>query len=284
MATTIGQIIVNDALPEKYRNYDRTLGADELESLLADIIKNDPDKYGEVASKLMRIGNKAAFEEGTTLRLSDIAPPFDRTGMYRRLEEVEDKIYADKTLSDDQRRDLLADVYSKLYSQTKKDAYDAALKSNNGFALQVKSKARGNQDQLSAMINSPGVYQDASGRTIPFFIRHSYADGLSPAEYWASLYGARASILSTKFATARAGELGKLFNSASVEQVVTEEDCGTPNGLPVKADDNDNIGAVLAAPAGGWQLSRCCYSTGRLQKSLRRLLLSKRKGYSVLRG
>lgn len=250
MPTTIGQIIVNEALPEKYRNYGRTLGADELDSLLADIIKNDPEKYGEVASKLMRIGNRAAFEEGTTLRLSDIAPPFDRSGMYRRLDEVEDRIYSDKTMTDEQKRDLLSDVYGKLYSQTKKDAYDAALKTNNGFALQVKSKARGNQDQLSAMINTPGVYQDASGRTIPLFIRHSFADGLSPAEFWASLYGARASIISTKFATARAGELGKLFNSASVEQVVTEDDCGTPNGLPVKADDPDNVGAVLASPAG----------------------------------
>ena len=116
----------------------------------------------------------------------------------------------------------------------------------------MKSKARGNEDQLSAMINTPGVYQDASGKTIPLFIRHSYADGLSPSEFWASLYGARASVISTKFATARAGELGKLFNSASVEQVVTEDDCGTPNGLPVKADDPDNVGAVLASPAGGY--------------------------------
>lgn len=252
MATTIGQIIVNEALPEKYRNYERTLGDSELNSLLEEIIRNDPDKYNEVASKLMRIGNKAAFEEGTTLRLSDIAPPFDRSGMYKELDRIEDKIYADKTMTDEQKRNLLSDVYSKLYAQTKKDAYASALKANNSFALQVKSKARGNEDQLSAMINTPGVYQDASGKTIPLFIRHSYADGLSPSEFWASLYGARASVISTKFATARAGELGKLFNSASVEQVVTEDDCGTPNGLPVKADDPDNVGAVLASPAGGY--------------------------------
>lgn len=252
MATTIGQIIVNEALPEKYRNYERTLGDSELNSLLEEIIRNDPDRYNEVASKLMRIGNKAAFEEGTTLRLSDIAPPFDRSGMYKELDKVEDRIYADKTMTDEQKRNLLSDVYSKLYAQTKKDAYASALKANNSFALQVKSKARGNEDQLSAMINTPGVYQDASGKTIPLFIRHSYADGLSPSEFWASLYGARASVISTKFATARAGELGKLFNSASIEQVVTEDDCGTPNGLPVKADDPDNVGAVLASPAGGY--------------------------------
>jgi len=252
MATTVGQLIINEILPERYRDYNRTLGADELDALLTDIIAHDPDKYGEIASKLMRAGNKAAFEEGTTIRLSDVAPPFDRSTIYKNLDDAENRIYGDKTLTDDEKKEVLSDVYRKVYDKTKLDAYNAALKANNSFALQVKSNARGNKDQLSAMINTPGVYQDASGRTIPLFIRHSYADGLSPAEFWASLYGARASIISTKFATARAGELGKLFNSAAIEQVVTEDDCGTPNGLPVKTDDNDNIGAVLAMPAGGY--------------------------------
>ena len=250
MPTTIGQIIVNEALPEKYRDYNRTIGEPELNDLLASIIEHDPDVYRDVSAKLMRIGNKAAYEGGTTLRMSDIAPPMDNSAMYRMLDAEEEAIRRDRRLTDDQRRDALASLYDKVYAGTRDMAYDRALKANNSFALQVKSKARGNKDQLSAMINTPGVYQDASGRTIPFFIRHSYAEGLSPAEYWASLYGARASIISTKFATARAGALGKMLSSASIEQVVTEDDCGTPNGMPTTTDDNDNVGAVLAQKAG----------------------------------
>lgn len=250
MPTTIGQIIVNEALPPKYRDYNRTLGASELDGLLADIIEHDPGAYRDVSAKLMRIGNKAAYEGGTTLRMSDIAPPMDNSAMYRMLDAEEEAIRRDRRLTDDQKRDALASLYDKVYAGTRDMAYDRALAANNGFALQVKSKARGNKDQLSAMINTPGVYQDASGRTIPFFIRHSYAEGLSPAEFWASLYGARASIISTKFATARAGALGKMLSSASIEQVVTEDDCGTPNGMPTTTDDNDNVGAVLAQKAG----------------------------------
>ena len=250
MPTTVGQIIVNEALPEKYRNYDRTLGANELEELLSDIIRNDPDSYKEVSAKLMRIGNRAAYEDGTTLRLSDVAPPIDRKGMYERLDKAEEMIRNDKSMTDEQKRDLLDDLYDKVYSETKKMAYEAALKAGNGFAMQVKSKARGNQDQLSAMMNTPGIYKDPSGRTVPLFIRHSFAEGLSPAEYWAGTYGARTGVVSTKFATAKAGELGKLLSSASVEQVITEDDCGTPNGMPTTVDDKDNVGAVLASPAG----------------------------------
>lgn len=250
MPTTIGQIIVNEALPPKYRDYNRTIGADELEDLLTDIIKNDPDSFKDVSAKLVRIGNKAAYEGGTTIRLSDIAPPFSNAAMYKRLEAAEDIIRNNRSMTDEQKQDAISDLYQKVYDGTKKQAYETSLASGNSFAMQVKSKARGNQDQLSAMINTPGIYKDPSGRTVPLFIRHSFAEGLSPAEYWAGTYGARTGVVSTKFATAKAGELGKLLSSAAVEQVVTEDDCGTPNGMPTTTDDKDNVGAVLAQKAG----------------------------------
>lgn len=253
MATTIGQILVNETLPEKFRNYSRTLGADELEDLLAQVIKENPEAYREVSAKLMRLGNKAAFEENTTLKLSDLEPPMDNTALYAQMDKDEEAIRNDPSLTEDQKRKLLADMYDKIYAASKAEAYRIADAKGNGFAMQVKSKARGNQDQLSAMINTPGTYQDAKGNTIPFYIRRSYAEGLTPAEFWANLYGARSSVISTKFATAQAGALGKLFSSAGIEQVVTEDDCGTIAGMPVKADDKDNLGSVLAQDAGDFK-------------------------------
>ena len=250
MPTTIGQILVNEALPEKFRDYSRTLGADELEDLLARVIREDPEAYRDVSYKLMRIGAKAAYDTGTTLKLSDLEPALDNTVLYQKLDMAEDAIRNDRTLSEDQKREKLSDLYDKVYSDIKDRAYAAADARGNGFAMQVKSKARGNKDQLSAMLSTPGVYKDPSGRTIPMFIRHSFADGLSPAEYWAGSYGARTGVVSTKFATANAGALGKLFSSSMVEQVVTEDDCGTVAGMPVKTDDKDNVGSVLAADAG----------------------------------
>ena len=250
MPTTIGQIIVNEALPPKYRDYNRTLGSDELEDLLTDIIKNDPQAFREVSYKLVNIGNKAAYENGTTIRLSDIAPPFSNDAMYRRLDIAEDAIRNNKRMTDEQKQQAISDLYQKVYDGTKLKAYETALSSGNSFAMQVKSRARGDQNQLSAMINTPGIYKDPSGRTVPLFIRHSFAQGLSPAEYWAGTYGARTGTVSTKFATSKAGELGKLLSSAAVEQVITEDDCGTPSGMPTTTDDKDNVGAVLAQKAG----------------------------------
>ena len=79
MPTTIGQIYVNEALPEKYRDYGRVMGASEMKELLTRIIEEDPGAYKDVSAKLMRIGAKFAYEGGATLRLSDISAPIDRT-------------------------------------------------------------------------------------------------------------------------------------------------------------------------------------------------------------
>jgi DNA-directed RNA polymerase subunit beta' len=253
MATTIGQILVNEALPEKFRDYSRTLGADELEDLLARIIKEDPQAFREASFKLMQLGAKAAYDTGTTLKLSDLEPPADNTALYAQLDKAEEAIRRNPKLTDAQKQDQLEDLYDKMYSAMKEEAYEKAYSRGNNFAMQVKSKARGNKDQLSAMINTPGVYKDPKGRTVPLFIRHSFADGLTPAEYWAGSYGARTGVVSTKFATANAGALGKLFSSAAIEQVVTEDDCGTIAGMPVKADDKDNLGSVLAQDIGDFK-------------------------------
>ena len=251
MPTTIGQIYVNEALPEKYRDYGRVMGASEMKELLTRIIEEDPGAYKDVSAKLMRIGAKFAYEGGATLRLSDISAPIDRTVLFAKLDKAEDVI-RNSSMSDKEKDEAVDALYSRAINAIKQDTLDTSLSSGNPFALQVKSKARGNPDQLSAMLSTPGTYSDSNGNTVPLFIRHSFSEGLSPAEYWAGSYGARTGTVSTKFATRQAGELGKLLTSASLEQVVTEDDCGSVNGIPTSTDDNDNIGAVLAAPVAGY--------------------------------
>ena len=249
--TTIGHVLVSEILPPKYRDETRTLGSKELEALLAQIAKEDPDLYKDISAKLMRLGNQAAYESGTTLRLSDILPPFDRSIVLNQLNQEEEKIRANPKLTEEQKTSLITDLYDKVQSLVKQQTYETSLAVRNPFAMQVKSKARGNQDQLAAMISTPGTYSDSRGNTVPLFIQHSFADGLTPAEYWAGTFGGRLGILSSKFSTRKGGYLGKLLSQATVDQVVTEDDCGGAYGMPVKADDTDNIGAVLQQDAGG---------------------------------
>ena len=253
MLTTVGQVLVNDALPPRFRDYGRVMDSNGIEQVLQQVAREAPEEYAAVTKRLMDIGNSAAFDTGTTIRMSDLRPAYDKRPLLQALDIAEEKIRSDKTLTDAQKSEMIEKLYDKANSRIMEETYNAELARKNQLALQVASKARGNKVQLAAFISTPGTYSDPSGKMVPMFIRHSFAEGLTPAEYWAGSFGARNGVVSTKTATAKGGAFGKLLSSSAIAQVITEEDCGTESGLPVKVDDDDNIGAVLAKPAGGYE-------------------------------
>ena len=253
MLTTVGQVLVNDALPPRFRDYGRVMDSNGIEQLLQQVAREAPEEYAAVTKRLMDIGNSAAFDTGTTIRMSDLRPAYDKRPILQALDIAEEKIRSDKTLTDAQKSEMIEKLYNKANDRIVKETYDAEFARKNQLALQVASKARGTHAQLAAFISTPGTYSDPSGKMVPMFIRHSFAEGLTPAEYWAGSFGARNGVVSTKTATAKGGAFGKLLSASAIAQVITEEDCGTESGLPVKVDDDDNIGAVLAKPAGGYE-------------------------------
>ena len=253
MTTTIGQVLVNDALPPQFRDYERVMDSKGIEDVLEDVAQNAPETYSAVTKRLMDVGNAAAYDTGTTIRMSDLRPSYDKRPLLQALDIAEDKIRGDRSLSDSQKEEMIEKLYDKANSRIMDETYNAELNPRNQLALQVASKARGNKTQLAAFISTPGTYSTPSGKMVPMFIRHSFAEGLSPAEYWAGSFGARTGVVSTKTATAKGGAFGKLLSASAINQVITKEDCETDGGLPVKVDDDDNIGAVLARPAGGYE-------------------------------
>ena len=252
MLTTVGQVLVNDALPPRFRDYGRVMDSNGIEQVLQEIAREDPDSYAAVTKRLMDVGNAAAFDTGTTIRLSDLRPAYDKRPVLQALDIAEAKIRGDKTLTDAQKSELIEKLYDKANAKIVEDTFNVEFDRKNQLALQVASKARGTKPQLAAFVSTPGTYSDPYGKMVPMFIRHSFAEGLTPAEYWAGSFGARTGVISTKGATAKGGAFGKLLSASAISQVVTEDDCGTEGGLPVKVDDDDNIGAVLARPAGGY--------------------------------
>ena len=253
MPLTVGQIIVNDCLPPEFRDYERVLDSKGLEALLQRVAHEKPELYSEITKKLMDVGNDAAFDEGVTLRLSDCETGFDKTPYLKIVADAEDKIENDPSLSPADKSKALGEVYGKVQSSIEKQVLDTELKKRNQLALQVASKARGTPGQLASFVSTPGSFPDSNGNTVPMFIQHSYAEGLTPAEYWAGSYGTRTSVVQGKIATAKGGAFGKLLSQSANNQVVVEDDCGGVNGVPMPLDDDDNLGAVLANDAGKYK-------------------------------
>ena len=255
LRTSLGQLLVNEALPEELRDYNRTLDKKNLTGLLSTLAQNHPEKYRDVSFALNRIGQQAAYSTGghsfglRHIRTSPVARKA-REALQQELRAIDD----DDSLSDDAREEKIIRTVGKLSKTFADDIYKESLDEDNPLALQILSGARGNKTNLASLRGGDLLYTDHRDRVMPIPVLRSYSQGLSPAEYWAGAYGARKGVVDTKLAIADAGYLGKQLSQMSHRAVVTDLDGdGEPDtlrGYPVDSEDADNEGALLAAPAG----------------------------------
>lgn len=91
--------------------------------------------------------------------------------------------------------------------------------------------------------------RDAANRDIPYLATMPYVAGDSPMSYWASGMSGRKSTYDMQAATGMVGYLNKQATSVIESSPITMRDCGTTDtGVPVKAADPENIGAILLRP------------------------------------
>ena len=92
------------------------------------------------------------------------------------------------------------------------------------FAAQIK--------QLAGM---RGLMAKPSGEIIETPIISNFKEGLTVLEYFNSTHGARKGLADTALKTANSGYLTRRLVDVAKDGIITEEDCGTVNGLTVKA-------------------------------------------------
>lgn len=208
LETTVGQILVNDILPEELRDYSRVLDKSTLGSLLKEVARKHPEKYREISFQLNQIGRQSAQEQGGLsfgarhLRKSKAAAAIQ--------DKIKGELYnilADDSLTDQQRNDKIVRVVGRESSTQQRAVLDEAVKENNPLGLQVLSGSRGKPMNLASLLAADMLYSDHRDEVIPVPVLRSYSQGLTPAEYWAGTYGARRGIIATKFATQEAGFL-----------------------------------------------------------------------------
>lgn len=238
--------MVNSVLPPDLRNYDQTYDTKSLNKILHAVALKHEDQFADVEKKISDIGRKASYYQGETISLKDLASPIDRSPFYAAMEAEIKSLPKDKNFED--KRNAIMQKYNDIIE---KETSKAALAGRNNIAMSVLSGARGKSAQLKAMTSTPGIFADYKSRVIPVFSKESFSEGIRPAVFLASTYGARSSVISTKSATAKGGDLAKQLASSSADLVVRKEDCRTDNGIELSVDDNSLRGRALAKDVAG---------------------------------
>ena len=257
--TTVGQLLVNDALPEDLRDYNRTLDKKALNGLLQQVARQYPEQYRDISFKLNQVGKQSAQEQGgmsfgvSHLKKSEVAKKIQT-----RIRSQLNQILADESLTDKQRAEKIILTVGREGATQEKDVLEEARQKGNPLAMQVLSGTRGKPMNLASLLAADMLYSDHRDEVIPIPVLRSYSEGLSPEEYWAGTYGARRGIIATKFATQEAGFLSKQLNQAGHRLVVMGEDSPEEQqdnirGLVVDTEDMDNEGALLASDVGPYK-------------------------------
>lgn len=251
---TVGQLLIDDALPEAMKGRHTTLDKKGLANLFGELARDHPDQYVAVSKKLSDLGRAAATASGGY----GFGPEHMRKGEAGKrhqanVESLLDKLLDDDAIDDETRLKQIVLGAGNAMQPQMDDVYDEAVKAKNPIAMQVLSGARGNKMNMSSLLGSDMLYADHRDNVIPLPVTRSYSQGLTPEQYWAGTYGARKGVLAVKFATRDAGYLSKQLNQIAHRLVVTDEDEPNANpdrGLPVDVDDPDNEGALLSRPVG----------------------------------
>jgi DNA-directed RNA polymerase subunit beta' len=250
--TTAGALKLKSEMPtqEAKDNYDiyRPLDKGGISDLVNVLLKHGgPNSHEHINDLGKQFFNKAT-EVGATTPLSDYINESDeRQAIIDEFETKVHQIFA-KKLGKVPENDALGTLTGEYNGKIEKQNLDYLVGKGSTAAKMAKTGARGNATQLATGTSTPLMSINLKGELVPFVIKHSFAQGMTPAELIAMSYMGRGSTVLSQLSTALPGALFKELSPTVFHEVITVDDCGTVNGilLPIV----DKKGAIGRFEAG----------------------------------
>lgn len=237
--TTVGRILFNDILPPELRSYDRVMDKAALKSLVSDCIALSGEKdTAEVLDNLKQMGFYYATKSGISISMDDISEPPEKDKLLTEADEQVSALegqFSQGLITEDERYENAVQAWTEVMDGVTRQV-SQSLDPFGGVYMMLTSGAKGNIPQMVQMAGMRGLMADPSGRTIDFPIKSSFRDGLSPMEYFISTHGARKGLADTALRTSSSGYLTRRLVDVSQDVVITEEDCGTTEGIWVSKE------------------------------------------------
>jgi len=200
------------------------------------------------ADQLMYTGFDYATRAGISIGVNDMVIPDQKPSIIGKAEqEVKDieNQYVSGLVTNGERYNKVVDIWSHTNDQVAKammeklgtdiviDAEGNEVKqpSFNSIYIMADSGARGSAAQIRQLAGMRGLMAKPDGSIIETPITANFREGLDVLQYFISTHGARKGLADTALKTANSGYLTRRLVDVAQDLVVTEQDCGTTNGL-----------------------------------------------------
>ena len=251
IATTIGRALLSEILPRGL-SFD-LINQDMTKKVISACINACYRALGLketviFADQLMYMGFAYATRSAVSFGIDDIVIPEQKTKLVaaadREVKEIQEQ-YSSGLVTNGERYNKVVDIWSRANDQVAKammeklgteEAVDTKgamhrQKSFNSIFMMADSGARGSAAQIRQLAGMRGLMAKPDGSIIETPITANFREGLNVLQYFISTHGARKGLADTALKTANSGYLTRRLVDVAQDLVVTEEDCGTTNGL-----------------------------------------------------
>src|ERR1700756_4219134 len=249
--TTVGRALLSEILPKglPFSNINKALKKKEISKLINVSFRKCGLKETVVfADKLLQNGFRLATKAGISIAIDDMLVPAEKHGIIERsakeVKEIEQQ-YVSGLVTSGERYNKVVDIWGKTGDEVGKvmmaqlakqkvmdrNGKEVDQESFNSIYMMADSGARGSAAQIRQLAGMRGLMAKPDGSIIETPITANFREGLNVLQYFISTHGARKGLADTALKTANSGYLTRRLVDVAQDLVVTEEDCGTGNGL-----------------------------------------------------
>jgi len=240
--TTVGRAIFNSALTERMKFFNGVLDKGGIKDLIADVYEVcGQEETCMIADRVKEIGFKFATRSGSTIAVSDITvPPMKQEIIQAALESVDviNRDFRRGLLTEQERDEKVIEIWQETTNNVSEAVKDALDPTGDLANMATCGASKGGFNSISQLAGMRGLMADPAGRIIPMPIRSNFREGLTALEYFISTHGARKGLADTALRTADAGYLTRRLVDVAQDIIVNEEECGTMNGIWIRAEDD----------------------------------------------
>lgn len=253
--TTVGRALLSNILPEglPFSAINRALKKKEISKLINSSFRRCGLRATVVfADQLMQSGFRLATRGGLSIAMDDmLVPPQKEILIHAAEAEVKEiqQQYASGLVTQGERYNKVVDIWGRAGDQVGKEMMkqlsvqkvinakgkEVEQESFNSIYMMADSGARGSAAQIRQLAGMRGLMAKPDGSIIETPITANFREGLNVLQYFISTHGARKGLADTALKTANSGYLTRRLVDVTQDLVVTEDDCGTENGVVMRA-------------------------------------------------
>ncbi|MBA2681277.1 MAG: DNA-directed RNA polymerase subunit beta', partial [Ktedonobacteraceae bacterium] len=185
-----------------------------------------------------------ATKAGATVAISDVKVP---TGKQDELSKADAKIaeldeqFHEGLITENERYMQTIETWNEATDNVQKMVRAVLDPYGSIYTIAESGATKAKFQQIRQLSGMRGLMSSPSGKIIPIPIRGNFREGLSVLEYFISTHGARKGLADTALRTAESGYLTRRLIDVAQDVIVTEEDCGTTEGIMITEKDSKDM-------------------------------------------